>query len=158
SSEIINWYFSLLAQDGDLPFSPVLGILIGATLTIIVVIVLVIVRVRRAQSQPEAGARTEGVRRTTQQHHVVHQAASEECIPSGRRRTRPGRHTCQIRVIDPSCSSSPEGDSDRHAGALNGPQAPPRWNPHGIPQLRSIERPRASVGQPHECGADRTGN
>jgi hypothetical protein len=41
------------ASDGDLPFSPVLGMLIGATLTIIIVILLVIIRVRRSQSQPE---------------------------------------------------------------------------------------------------------
>lgn len=34
-------------------FSPVLGILIGATLTMIIVILLVIVRVRKTQNQPE---------------------------------------------------------------------------------------------------------
>lgn len=50
----IHIFHFVAAQDGDLPFSPVLGILIGATLTIIIVIVLVIIRVRRAQSQPEA--------------------------------------------------------------------------------------------------------
>lgn len=41
----------VLASDGDLPISPLLGILIGATLTIIIIIFLIIIRARRSQSQ-----------------------------------------------------------------------------------------------------------
>lgn len=50
--KLMNVLFS--ASDGDLAFSPLLGVLIGATLTIIIVIILVIIRVRRSQSQPVA--------------------------------------------------------------------------------------------------------
>lgn len=42
------------ASDGDLPISPLLGIVIGAAFTIIAIIMLIVIRVRRSNSQPEA--------------------------------------------------------------------------------------------------------
>ncbi|KAJ8924236.1 hypothetical protein NQ315_007027 [Exocentrus adspersus] len=105
------------AQDGDLPFSPVLGILIGATLTIIIVIVLVIIRVRRAQSQPEVSL-----------EQKVSGGAHNNTVSS----TKPLLRSASPRDVDerdpdviPAKYGSPEGDSDRHVGALNGPQALP---------------------------------
>lgn len=43
-----NGIFS--AHDGSIAFSPILGILIGATLTLIVIILLIILRIRRTKN------------------------------------------------------------------------------------------------------------
>lgn len=41
---------TVLARHGTITFSPILGILIGATLTMVIIILLIILRIRRAQS------------------------------------------------------------------------------------------------------------
>lgn len=46
--------FSFTASDGELAISPLLGILIGAALTIIIVVMIIVIRIRRNQEQPEA--------------------------------------------------------------------------------------------------------
>ncbi|XP_018560909.1 neural cell adhesion molecule 2 [Anoplophora glabripennis] len=105
------------AQDGDLPFSPVLGILIGAALTIIIVIVLVIIRVRRAQSQPEASLE----QKVSGGPHNNTVSSTKPLLRSASPREADERDPDVI----PAKYGSPEGDSDRHVGALNGPQTLP---------------------------------
>lgn len=41
------------ATDGDLSFSPILGVFLGGTLTVVVVVLLIIIRIRRSKSHKE---------------------------------------------------------------------------------------------------------
>lgn len=42
------------ASDGDLPISPLLGVVLGAAFTVIAVIMLIVIRVRRSHNDPAA--------------------------------------------------------------------------------------------------------
>ncbi|XP_074042436.1 sidestep II transmembrane protein, partial [Leptinotarsa decemlineata] len=110
------------AHDGDIVISPILGILLGATLTVIIVIILVIVRIKRTQGCPGVG---------TLEHKSSVGPTNHNTISS----TKPLLRSTSPRDIDerdpdviPAKFGSPEGDSDRHVGTLNGPQAVPARN------------------------------
>jgi hypothetical protein len=105
------------ASDGDLPFSPVLGMLIGATLTIIIVILLVIIRVRRSQSQPEV---TIEQKVAGGPHHNT-MSSTKPLLRSASPRDTDERDPDVI----PAKYGSPDGESDRNVGSLNGPQSLP---------------------------------
>lgn len=46
--------FFFVASDGDLPISPLLGVVIGSAFTIIIIVLLIVIRMRKSNSQPEA--------------------------------------------------------------------------------------------------------
>nr|CAH7744196.1 unnamed protein product [Callosobruchus chinensis] len=127
---------SLPARDGDISFSPILGILIGATLTIIIVIFLIIVRIRRAQNQSGAASLEQKVSADSQQH--------QNTVSS----TKPLLRSASPREIDnerdpdviPAKYGSPSGDpiTERPSLSLNGPQVPPSMSLPQYPQISGV--------------------
>ncbi|XP_056629830.1 hemicentin-1 [Diorhabda sublineata] len=108
------------AHDGEIPISPIVGILIGATLTMIIVILIIIVRIRRSQNPSRDGIHVQKV-----SVGVAHQ---QNTVSS----TKPLISSASPRDLDerdpdviPAKFGSPEGESDRQVGSLNGAQVPP---------------------------------
>ncbi|CAG9820832.1 unnamed protein product [Phaedon cochleariae] len=129
------------AQDGELALSPILGVLIGATLTMIVVILLVIVRVRKSQNRPSTAA--------LEHKGAVVGLPSHNNISS----TKPLLRSISPRDMDerdpdviPAKYGSPDGDSDGHMSSLNGPPTLPVRNlPHSAATIASPDYAPSNV-------------
>ncbi|KAB0794697.1 hypothetical protein PPYR_11536 [Photinus pyralis] len=109
------------ASDGDLPISPLLGIVIGAAFTVIVVVMLIIIRVRKAHPQPEALYEQKVV--GIPHHHNM--SSTKPLLRSGS-----PREVSDERDPDviPAKYGSPDGASDKQIGTVNGPSGLPGTN------------------------------
>ncbi|CAG9863888.1 unnamed protein product [Phyllotreta striolata] len=96
------------AQDGDLTFSPILGVLVGATFTVIIVIFLIIVRIRKSQNASGSGVLEQKVSAGTT-HHQNTTSSTKPLLRSASPRDADERDPDVI----PAKYGSPEAEGDR---------------------------------------------
>ncbi|KAK4884506.1 hypothetical protein RN001_000777 [Aquatica leii] len=106
------------ASDGDLPISPLLGIVLGAAFTVIIVVMLIIIRVRRSHSQPEGMYEQKVV--GIPHHHNM--SSTKPLLRSGSPREASDERDPDV---IPAKYGSPDGASDTQIGSLNGPSSLP---------------------------------
>ncbi|KAK9700737.1 hypothetical protein QE152_g31061 [Popillia japonica] len=138
--------YSYKTSDGDLPISPLLGVVIGAAFTVIITVMLIIIRVRKNQEQPE-GALEQKVLGGSNQHTL---SSTKPLLRSASPRDNNDERDPDV---IPAKYGSPDGESDRQIGKVSGPQSTslsklptsPSYSQTGLPTSQWVSPAAAPV-------------